>query len=326
MKNVLNWGLLSTARINRAVIPPIHASPRSRLLAVGSRSAAAAQEYAARWGIPRAHGSYEALLADRDVDIIYISLPNSLHAEWTIKALEAGKHVLCEKPLAVSVAEVDAISAAAQRANRVAAEAFMYRHHPQTLKVQEIVDSGQLGEVKLVRSAFTFKINNEEDVRLKASLAGGSVWDLGCYPVSYARYVFGAEPEEAFGWQTTGAGGVDEYFYGQLRFPGGRVALFDSGFRLPFRMEMEIVGVEGSLSVPMAFKPGLQAAITLRRGEEEMRIAIAAQELYRGEVEDMADAALDGKAPRISLEHSRANVAAICALYASARSGQPARL
>ncbi len=326
MKDILNWGLLSTARINRALIGPINESPRSRLLAVGSRDAANAQQYAAKWHIPRAHGSYEALLADPEVDVVYISLPNSLHAEWTVKALEAGKHVLCEKPLAVSVDEVDAVIQAARRSGRVAAEAFMYRHHPQTIKVKEIVDSRQLGSVQLVRGAFTFQINSEEDIRLQGSLAGGGVWDLGCYPISFTRYIFGAEPEEVFGWQVAGAGGVDESFCGQMRFPGGKMAYFDCGFRLPFRMEMEIVGSEGILHVPMAFKPGLQAAFILRRGDAEERIETAAQELYRGEVEDMADAVLLGKPPRLSLEHSRANVAAISALLASARSGQPVSL
>ncbi len=156
---VLNWGLLSTARINRSLIPPLRASKRNHLLAVASRSQESADAYAKEWKIPRAHGSYEALLADPEIDVIYNPLPNHLHAEWTIKAIEAGKHVLCEKPLALSVDDVDAIAAAAQKHGRVVAEAFMYRHHPQTLKVQELVQSGSLGTLKLLRGSFSFVLD-----------------------------------------------------------------------------------------------------------------------------------------------------------------------
>ena len=150
----LHWGLLSTARINRALIPPLRVSKRNQLLAVGSRSQESADAYAREWKIPRAHGSYEALLSDPEIDVIYNPLPNHLHAAWTIKAVEAGKHVLCEKPLALSVEEVDAIQSAARNHGCVVAEAFMYRHHPQTLKVQEMVKSGSLGTLKLIRGSF----------------------------------------------------------------------------------------------------------------------------------------------------------------------------
>ena len=162
----LNWGLLSTARINRALITPLRASKRNYLLAVASRTQKSADAYAREKKIPRAHGSYEALLADPEIDVVYISLPNHLHAEWTIKAVQAGKHVLCEKPLALSVDDVDAVQAAASKHGRVVMEAFMYRHHPQTLKVQEIVKSGALGTLKLVRGSFSFILSREEDIRL----------------------------------------------------------------------------------------------------------------------------------------------------------------
>ncbi|HSM72798.1 MAG TPA: Gfo/Idh/MocA family oxidoreductase, partial [Anaerolineales bacterium] len=188
---MLNWGLLSTARINRALIPPLQISKRNRLLAVGSRTQESADAYARDRKIERAHGSYEALLADADIDVIYNSLPNHLHAEWTIKAVEASKHVLCEKPLALSVEEVDAIKAAAHKHGRVVAEAFMYRHHPQTLKVQELVRNGSLGILKLIRGSFSFVLSREGDVRLNPEWGGGSIWDLGCYPISYTRTVVG---------------------------------------------------------------------------------------------------------------------------------------
>src|SRR6266542_959291 len=163
-KKVLNWGLLSTARINRALIAPLRVSKRNNLLAVGSRTQESADQYAREWKIPRSHGSYEALLADPEIDVVYNSLPNHLHAEWTIKAVEAGKHVLCEKPLALNVDEVDAMQAAARKHGRFVMEAFMYRHHPQTLKVQEIVKSGSLGTLKLIRGSFSFVLSREEDI------------------------------------------------------------------------------------------------------------------------------------------------------------------
>ncbi len=206
----LNWGLISTARINRALITPLRASKRNHLLAVASRSQEFADAYARKWKIPRAHGSYEAMLADPEIDVIYNPLPNHLHAEWTIKAVEAGKHVLCEKPLALSVDEVDAIAAAAQRYGRVVTEAFMYRHHPQTLKARELVQNGSLGTLKLLRGSFSFMLDRDGDIRLDPEMGGGSIWDIGCYPISFMRTVVGMEPLEVFGWQVTGPTGIDD--------------------------------------------------------------------------------------------------------------------
>lgn len=320
---ILNWGLLSTARINRALIPPLQVSKRNKLLAVASRSQEAADAYAKEKKIERAYGSYESLLADPDIDVIYNPLPNHLHAEWTVKAVEAGKHVLCEKPLALSVDEVDAIKSAAQKHGRVVAEAFMYRHHPQTLKVQEIVKSGSLGTLRLMRGSFSFVLSRAGDVRLNPEWGGGSLWDVGCYPISYARAVVGEEPLEAFGWQVTGRTGIDETFVGQMRFGGDVLAQFDNSFVIPFHAFMEIVGSEGTLNIPRPFKPGVNEKIYLTRGDKTETITIKGQELYIGEVEDMADAILLGRAPRVSLEDSRANVAAICAFLESARTGRP---
>jgi predicted dehydrogenase len=326
MSKVLNWGLLSTARINRALIPPLQVSRRNKLLAVASRSQATADAYAREKKIPRAYGSYEALLADPEIDVIYNPLPNHLHAEWTIKAVQAGKHVLCEKPLALSVEEVDAIREAARKHGCVVAEAFMYRHHPQTLKVQEIVQSGSLGTLKLIRGSFTFVLTREGDVRLKPEWGGGSIWDVGCYPISYARTVIGGEPLEVFGWQVTGPTGIDETFVGQMRFGNGVIAQFDSSFVIPFHAFMEIVGSDGTLNIPHPFKPGIAEKIYLTRGERTETITVKGAELYSGEVEDMADAILLGRTPRVTLEDSRANVAAIAAFLESARTGKPVHL
>lgn len=320
----LRWGLLSTAKINQALIAPLRVSKRNILTAVGSRSQETADAYAKENKIGKAYGSYEALLADPDIDVIYNPLPNHLHAEWTIKACEAGKHVLLEKPSALTVTEVDAIEEAATKHKRVVAEAFMYRHHPQTLRALELVQSGKLGVVKYVRGLFNAQINRDGNYRFDPSQGGGALWDLGCYPISFTRAMLGMEPIEVFGWQTTGKTGIDENFSAQLRFPGNIFAQLSCSFVLPFYTSMEVVGSEGRLTVPMPFKPGEEEHIMVTHENNVTdTIKIDGDELYIGEVEDMADAILDGKPQRVSLAFSRGNVAVITALFESARIGKP---
>jgi D-xylose 1-dehydrogenase (NADP+, D-xylono-1,5-lactone-forming) len=319
----LRWGLLSTARINRLVIPAIRASARSELTTVASRTRDRAQTYAAEWKIPRVLGSYDALLDDPAVDVVYISLPNSLHVEWTVRALEAGKHVLCEKPLAQSVADVDRVEAAATRASRVAEEAFMYRHHPLTAAAHTIVKSGRLGAVRGFKGAFTFPLTREGDVRLEASLGGGSLWDVGCYPVSYTCLLAGKAPVEVFGWQQVNASGIDLEFAGTMRFDEGAVAQFDSGFVGPFRAEMEVIGRDASLRITRPFRADVMSRLLLTIGDETETLPFEQETAFAGEIADMEAAVLDGRPPRIPLSESRRTVQTICALYESARSGQP---
>jgi xylose dehydrogenase (NAD/NADP) len=325
-KRRLNWGLISTARINRALIKPLNASVRNELKAVASRSQERAEQYAAEWDIPLAFGSYQEMLDDPGIDVVYNSLPNSLHTEWTVKALKAGKHVLCEKPLATSLEEVDQMISAAQETGMHLAEAFMYRHHPQTIKVKELVDAGILGEVRLIKGDFTFNIKSEDDIRLDPNLGGGSIWDIGTYPISYARFILGEEPQEVFGWQLIGNSDVDEVFTGQMRFAGSVFAQFDSGFRSPYRSRIEIVGSEASMVIPHPFNPGLDVEIQIDRGGEFESFTMPSLELYIGEVEDMAEVILNGSPPRVSVEDSRNNAALILALLKSAKSGKPVRL
>ncbi|GAB4496546.1 MAG: Gfo/Idh/MocA family oxidoreductase [Anaerolineales bacterium] len=322
MGNLLNWGLLSTARINRALIKPLRASKRTRLLGVASRSQPSADAFAREWNIPRAYGSYEAMLADPEIDVIYNSLPNHLHAEWTVKALRAGKHVLCEKPLALTVKAVDDIISASQETGKTAAEAFMYRHHTQTLKVKELVDNGAVGQVQLIRGAFTFTLTREGNYRFIKEYGGGSLWDVGCYPISFARLIVGEEPAEVFGWQVAGPGGSDESFYGQMRFGNGIHAQFDCGFKSQFRSFIEIVGTEGIINIPAPFKPGLKSEIYITRGDKLETLKIKGRELYLGEVEDLCDVVLEGNAPRIPLADSRGNIAVISKLFESAEKGE----
>ncbi len=326
MSRILRWGLLSTARINRALITPLRDSKRNELYAVASRDPARVKAYAREHGIPHAYNSYEDMLADPQVDVVYISLPNSLHAEWTIKAAQAGKHVLTEKPLAISLAEVDAMVAAARANQVVIQEAFMYRHHPQTLFVQEKVQSGALGPIRFLRGSFSFFLDNPADVRLDPALGGGSIWDLGCYPISYIRSVLRAEPEEVFGWMLPTNRGVDTVFAGQMRFHNGILAQFDSSFSLSERAEVEICGENASLLIPMPYKPGIEDYVVLRKGGSSEQIPLHGQELYSGEVENMAEAILEGKPQRVGLEDSRNNVKAILGFLESAKKGKPVRL
>ena len=325
--HVLRWGLLGTARINRMVIPPLRASARNRLDGVASRTPRRAEDYAREWGIPRALGSYDALLADPAIDAVYIGLPNALHAEWAVRAVEAGKHVLCEKPLALSVAEVDAIADAASRHGRVVTEALMYRHHPQSGLVVRLVREGAIGDVRRIRGSFRFMHTRPGDARWQREMGGGCLWDVGCYPVSFARMVVGAEPVEVSAEQVTGPTGVDIAFAGHLRFADGVVVQMDASFSAPFHTIMEITGTTGTLVNRNPFKPGIGATFELVDGRGRVRtIAAADQELYSGEVEDLSAAVLDGTSPRVSLADSRGNTAALCALLESARTGQIVRV
>ena len=203
----------------------------------------------------------------------------------------------------------------------------MYRHHPQTLKVKELVESGAIGRLQVIRGGFTFPLTNPANVRLIPELGGGGIWDVGCYPISFIRTIAGAAPVEVFGWQVTGESGVDVVFTGQMRFPNGVVGQFDSGFRSPERMVMEFLGSEGALSLTNSFKPGINAEINLLRNDGTTEvIVVPGQELYIGEVEDMYDAIVHGKPTRVTLADSRVNVATILALLRSAREGTPVTL
>ena len=319
----LRWGLLSTARINRSVITPIRVSKKSELLAVASRSQEKASLYASEWGIPHFYSNYEDLLADPEIDVIYNSLPNALHAEWSIKAMQMGKHVLCEKPLTTNIRDADAVIKASKKNGKIITEAFMYRHHPQTILVKQMLDNGEIGNLQMIRGLFCFYNTRPLDIRFDLALGGGSVWDVGCYPISYACYLTDKEPVEVFGYQVTGPTGIDLLYVGQLLFPDGVISQFECSFITPYKVQMEITGDKGRITIPDPFKPGKRTKIFLQQNGKEQIIRVNGQELYQGEIEDFENSILFGTPPRINLEDSRRNIATIEALYKSVQLSKP---
>ncbi|HAJ35932.1 MAG TPA: gfo/Idh/MocA family oxidoreductase [Chloroflexi bacterium] len=333
MTKLLRWGLLSTANINKALLGPLRQSPRSELMAVASRDADRAVAYAAQHAIPKAYGSYEELLADSEVDAIYLSLPNGLHAAWAIQAMQAGKHVLCEKPLVVNMAEFEAVAAAARVSGVTIFEAFMYLHHPQTRQALELVRSGRLGRLQLINSWFNFYLPPERaaNVRLRADLTGGAAWDVGVYPNSVAITMLGeGAPVEVWAQQTIGESGVDVSMSAQLRFASGAVAQISTGFRTPFREAVYLVGERGILHIPEPWKPGLtgrDSVMTLTDLDERTeQIITPAVNPYLCEVQAMEACVLDGAAPVVSLADSRTFLQSMLAIHQSARTGQVVRV
>jgi len=290
----VRWGILSTARINRKFLDGIAGSPGCEVVAVASRDGARAAAYAREHRIPRAHDSYEALLADPEVDVVYIPLPNGLHLEWSRRALEAGKHVLCEKPLGRSTSEVGAAFDLAERHDRLLMEAFMYRHHPQTKRLATLVAEGAIGRLRLIRASFSFQLHDPGDVRLRRELDGGALMDLGCYCVNAAR-MLGGEAEQVGAFQMIGGDGVDVVFVGSMRFPHSVLAHFDVGFRLAPRDDLEVVGEEATLYLSDPWHC-LSPGIDLRRDDRTERIEIPAANPYTLQADNFA-AAIRGEAP-----------------------------
>jgi predicted dehydrogenase len=313
------FGILSTARINRHVLAGAARSDRVQVVAVASRDGDRASTYALEHGIERAYEGYETLLADPDVDAVYVPLPNSLHVEWSIKALEAGKHVLCEKLLDRRPEQVERAFAVAEREGRLLMEAFMWRHHPQTKRVSELVADGAIGDLRLVRAAFSFALTDLANVRLRADLDGGSLMDVGCYCVSAARLLAG-EPERAAAVQVLTPSGVDVRFAGTLLHPGGAISHFHSGFDVPGRSELEAIGSDGSLSVAdpwHAREPGIE----LRRGDAAEWIDVEHADSYTLELENLADAIQGRGRPLLGREDAVGQARAIAALHAAAERG-----
>jgi D-xylose 1-dehydrogenase (NADP+, D-xylono-1,5-lactone-forming) len=315
----VRWGILSTARINALVIPPLQQSPESEAVAVASRTEQRAAAYAREWGIPRWYGSYEALLADPEVEAVYVSLPNGLHVEWSIRALEAGKHVLCEKPLARRPEDVGRAFDAAARAGRQLMEAFMWRHHPQSKRLRELVETGAIGELRLVRASFSVRIDRSDEARYDPALDGGSLMDLGCYCVSGSRLLAG-EPVGASAQQVLGPTGIDVRLAGMLVFLPGVLAQVDCAYDLPHRQGLEAVGSEGSIRVAMPWgiaEPGIE----LRRGGDVKWIEVEQADRYRLQSDNFSRAVRGLEPPLLGREDALGQARTIDALYRSAGQG-----
>jgi D-xylose 1-dehydrogenase (NADP+, D-xylono-1,5-lactone-forming) len=326
------WGVLSTARINRLVLAGAARSDRIEVIAVASRDAARAKAYAHEHGIERSYGDYDGLLADRDVEAVYISLPNSLHVPWTLRALAAGKHVLCEKPLSRRADEVEGVFDLAERTGLVLSEGFMWRHHPQGRRLAELVTDGAVGRLRLIRAAFSFElaeVHGADDARFSPELDGGALMDVGCYCVNAIRLLAG-EPTRVYAEQVVGASGVDTRSVAMLRLPGDVVAHFDCGFDVPYRDELEVVGAEASLYVDDPWhirSPGIE----LRRDPEPERldvehIAVEPADSYQLELENVSDA-IRGEAPLLLGRGDAVGQARVIqALYRSAETGEPVEI
>ncbi len=315
----VKWGILSTARINRAFLAGAREASDVEVVAVASRDAGSAERYAREHVIPRAHGSYEALLADREVDVVYISLPNALHLPWTVRALEAGKHVLCEKPLSRRAADVVAAFEVAERQGRLLMEAFMYRHNPQTRRVAELVAEGAIGRLRVVRAAFSFFTDDVANVRMRRELDGGALMDVGCYCVSAARLLAG-EPTRVSAEQVLGGDGVDVVFGATMRFDGDVLAHFDSGLALAPRDALEVVGEQGALFLDDPWHCRTPV-IELHRDGAVERISVEAVDSYRLEAENMSAAVRGEAAPLLGREDAVAQARTIEALYEAADTG-----
>lgn len=315
----VKWGIVSTADINRKLLAGAAASDDVEVLAVGSRDLDKAKEFARTWGIERAYGSYDELLADPDVEAVYIPLPNTMHCEWSMRALEAGKHVLCEKPLSRHPADVEAAFDASERTGRLLSEAFMYRHHPQTARLAELVASGAIGELRVIRSTFSYSLYDPQNIRLRPDAEGGALMDVGCYCVSGSR-LLGGEPESVVSAAHIGASGTDWVFSGLMRFPGDVVALFDCGTSLPNRDELEAIGTEGSLFLDDPWHCQTPV-IELRRTGSVERIEVEAANPYRLELEDVNAAIRGERPPLLGREDALGQARTIEALFRSSEGG-----
>jgi predicted dehydrogenase len=316
----VKWGIMSTARINRLFLDGARQSSEVAVLGVASRSQAGAEEYAREHDIERAYGSYEALLADPEIEAVYISLPNSLHVEWSVRALDAGKHVLCEKPLSRVAADANRAFDAADQHDRLLMEAFMFRHNPQTARLKQMVSDRAVGRLRMIRASFSFATSDPANVRLSPALDGGGLMDVGCYCVSGARLLAG-EPERVAAEQALGGDGVDVAFAGTMRFADDVIAHFDCGLALAARDELEVVGDAGALFLDDPWHCR-RPVIELRRDDRSERIELEPVDSYMLEAENFSAAIRGEGQPLLGRDDALGQARAIEALYRSAQTGE----
>lgn len=324
MSEKIRWGILSTANIGyRRVVSAIQQSRNGVVTAIASRSLDKAKEYAADLNIPKYYGSYEELIADPDIDAIYNPLPNSEHALWSIKCAEAGKPTLCEKPLASDAAEAQTMVDAFVSRGVPFTEGFMYRFHPQNVRVKQLIEDGAVGKINVMQSTFTFAIRDPGNIRLSKELAGGSLMDVGCYCVNVMRFMTGEEPVSARAVAEIGAQtGVDEKFVGILSFPSGATGHFDSGLHSLRTNTYEIRGEKGRIYVGESFvaEPYTEPVIHLWQDGVYHEIRISPVNQYTLMAEDFADALLNNRPPRFAPQDGVYTMKAIDMLKAAAQS------
>jgi predicted dehydrogenase len=321
----VRWGVLSTARINDLVLAGARKSDRVRFVAVGSRDRARAEVYARENGFERAYGSYQELVDDPEIEAVYISLPNDAHVEWSIRALRAGKHVLCEKPLTRHPEEAAEAFDVAEREGRLLMEAFMWLHNPQIRRLEELLAEGAIGAPKLIRAVHTFVADDPRDIRLLTELDGGSLMDVGCYCVHAARHLAG-EPEQVYGEAVRNEAGVDVRFAGTMRLAGDVLAQLSSGLDIPEIHELEVVGETGSLVLDDPWHGWTAPRIELRRDDGTEQLRFEPVDPYQLELENLSDAILGEAEPLLGREDAVAQATALEALHASAERREPVDL
>jgi predicted dehydrogenase len=322
MDKKVRWGLVSTARINQKVMPSIKRSDRGELTAVASRDLKKAKKYARKNNIPHYYGSYEELLASPEIDAVYISLPHHLHKEWSIKALNAGKHVLCEKPFALTVEDVDEMFAAATANNKILQEAFMYLHHPQMKILSDLLAEKVIGDVQLVRAFFSFRLDNFNDIRMVPEYGGGSIWDIGVYPISFAQFVFGEPPEAITAAKISDIeNSIDLSLFATLEYSSDRMAQIGSSFSTPYYTAAEIFGTNGHIILPSPFNnlEKVRRIEWVDAKDKKHTIRVPKKPLYDGEIENMHDAILNSKPALVTHEQTRNHIKTVLEILEAAK-------
>ncbi|MBI9099453.1 MAG: Gfo/Idh/MocA family oxidoreductase [Spirochaetaceae bacterium] len=329
MNKKVKWGVLSTAKIGtKQVIPAMQQGEYSEITAIASRNLTRSKEIAQQLHIPLAYGSYEELLADPSIEAIYIPLPNNFHVQWSIKCMRAGKHVLCEKPIALTVDDVKKLIEVRDKTGMKISEAFMVRSHPQWIKALDLVNSGALGEVKAIQGFFSYFNRDKDNIRNKIEYGGGSLWDIGCYPINTSRFLFNEIPEKVIALiENDPDFKVDRLASVILAFPSGQ-ALFTSATQLSPYQKMTVFGTEKHLEIEIPFnapkdRPSriyLNDALTGEEGREMVEIGICDQYTHQGD--NFSRAILEGGDVPVTLEDSLINTAVINAIFKSAESGK----
>ena len=313
-----------------SLIPAIKKSDSGELLAIASRSEERAKRVAREFGIPKAYGDYDELLTDDEVEAVYIPLPNHLHKEWTIKSARKGKHILCEKPLGLSVLECKEMFRECRKNGVILMEAFMYRFHPQTILAKKIVDSGKIGQIKLIRSGFSFLFPEgllSKDIRGKKEYGGGSLFDLGCYCVNISRYIMEEEPVEVYAIADIHPSfGIDLSMEAILSFHQNKRSMIDCSFKRTSNQFYEVVGTKGTVRVPVAFTPGKNPRVLVRKGRKVKICKVECVDQYELEIEHFEKSVRENKAPFLSSQDSIGNARVLDDLFISIKTGKTVKL